>query len=96
MSDDRSMSRFFPYDEPSVVQILILLSFVYFLNVAGYIGDRLCHAGLVLQIFVRVIYGTPLAAILLPSWEATFLLLGYIGLILIVFEGWRSERVVSF
>ena len=34
-----------------------------------------------------IIYGTPLANILEKDWQETFLALGYVGLILIIFEG---------
>jgi hypothetical protein len=36
---------------------------------------------------VGLIYGLPIANILAPDWQETFLALGYIGLILIIFEG---------
>jgi Kef-type K+ transport system membrane component KefB len=39
------------------------------------------------EIAVGIIYGSPLAGILEHVWEETFLTLGYLGLLLIVFEG---------
>lgn len=40
-----------------------------------------------------IIYGEPLANILQHDWAETFLYLGYIGLILIIFEGGLSTRL---
>lgn len=39
---------------------------------------------------VGIIYGVPLANILDMHWQETFLALGYIGLILIIFQGMRT------
>lgn len=40
-----------------------------------------------------IIYGEPLANILQHNWQETFLYLGYIGLILIIFEGGLTTRI---
>lgn len=45
------------------------------------------RAGIIGQIAVGIIYGKPLADILTAEWQKTFLSLGYVGLILIIFEG---------
>jgi hypothetical protein len=45
------------------------------------------QAGIIGQIAVGIIYGVPLANILEHTWQETFLALGYVGLILIIFEG---------
>ncbi|KAG8916990.1 Hsp70 ATPase ssc1 [Tulasnella sp. 417] len=75
------------YHEPALPEILVASSYLYLLNVAGWLVEKTCHAGLVGNIVIGIIYGTPLSGILQPVWEATLWLLGYIGLILIVFEG---------
>lgn len=36
---------------------------------------------------VGIVFGPPLANILPQDWQQTFLALGYLGLVLIVFEG---------
>lgn len=41
----------------------------------------------------NITQGAPLAGILHPEWEETFLVLGYVGLILIVFEGGMTTRL---
>lgn len=40
-----------------------------------------------------MIYGAPLANLLKHNWQETFLYLGYIGLILLIFEGGLSTRI---
>lgn len=44
------------------------------------------------QIAVGIVFGSPLAGILDNVWEQTFLSLGYIGLLVIVFEGEPRNR----
>ncbi|KAG8942523.1 Hsp70 ATPase ssc1 [Tulasnella sp. 419] len=75
------------YAEPSTVDVLILTSFIFILNISRGIFETLIHAGLIGEIAVGIIYGTPLAKLLHSSWETTFRDLGYIGLIIIVLEG---------
>ncbi|KAI0797119.1 hypothetical protein C8Q75DRAFT_743522 [Abortiporus biennis] len=82
-----SSGRAFPYEEPTFTQVLVLLSFIYFLNVTRSLFDSAFNAGLLAQIALGMIYGTPLASILPPGWEATFTAMGYLGLIGIIFEG---------
>lgn len=48
---------------------------------------KIIQAGIIGQIAVGIIYGVPLANILEHNWQETFLVLGYVGLILIIFEG---------
>ncbi|KAJ5899319.1 hypothetical protein N7495_004063 [Penicillium taxi] len=56
-------------------------------------GTKIIRAGIVGQIAVGIIYGKPLANILLLPWQETFLAIGYIGLILIIFEGGLQIRL---
>ena len=72
------------YHEPSLPSILTLVSLIYFLNLARNVADYLLGAGLLGEVAIGVIYG-PVAKILPIEWEQTFLALGYLGLILIVF-----------
>ena len=75
------------YSPPTLRRILTAGSFLYLLNVAGSIMDSVLHAGLVVQIVLGMVYGPPLGDIILPQWITSFIDLGYVGLILIVFEG---------
>lgn len=74
------------YNEPAITQLLILSSFIYLLNVIREACNVL-HAGIVGEFFLGIIYGTPLTSILPIEWEETMSVFGYIGLILILFEG---------
>ncbi|KAL8284212.1 hypothetical protein RQP46_004961 [Phenoliferia psychrophenolica] len=74
------------FEEPSLPTLLTLISLIYALQVARGVAQRLVGAGLLGEIAVGIIYG-PVANILQEEFEVTILALGYIGLVLIVFEG---------
>jgi NhaP-type Na+/H+ or K+/H+ antiporter len=78
---------FLAYHEPSIISILTLISFFFFLAVAEWLADKIIRASLIGHIIVGLIYGVPIGNILALDWQETFLALGYIGLILIIFEG---------
>ncbi|RMJ22472.1 Sodium/hydrogen exchanger family [Aspergillus sp. HF37] len=84
---------FLPYEEPSIVEILILISFFFFLSLAEWVSAKVIRAGIIGQIAVGIIFGSPLADILKHKWQETFMALGYVGLILIIFEGGLSARL---
>ncbi|KAL2267910.1 hypothetical protein VTJ83DRAFT_5187 [Remersonia thermophila] len=86
-------STFLEYREPNVIRILTLISFFLFLALAEWLADRFLRAPLVGQIIVGLLYGLPLANILVLDWQETFLALGYLGLILIIFEGGLTIRL---
>ena len=66
---------------------------------SDWLAGVIVRAGLIGQIVVGLIYGAPIGNILPIEWQETFVALGYLGLILIVFEGiatlvalcWRSR-----
>jgi Kef-type K+ transport system membrane component KefB len=60
---------------------------------AEWISSKIIRAGIIGQIAVGIIYGKPLADILHADWQSTFLALGYVGLILIIFEGGLAARL---
>ncbi|KAK4053402.1 hypothetical protein OIV83_001567 [Microbotryomycetes sp. JL201] len=74
------------YHEPAPPQLLTLLAFLYLLQVARNAADWAIGAGLVGECTVGVVFG-PLTGILQSDWQETFIAIGYIGLVLIVFEG---------
>ncbi|KAK4677815.1 hypothetical protein QC764_302170 [Podospora pseudoanserina] len=81
------------YHEPHVIEILILISFFLFLALSDWLADKIFRAGLIGQIIVGLVYGVPLANILEINWRETFLALGYVGLLLITFEGGLTIRL---
>ncbi|KAI0308923.1 Sodium/hydrogen exchanger family-domain-containing protein [Amylostereum chailletii] len=84
---DTPSSSIYPYEPPTLPQILTVSAYLYLLNVSGWLFDRLIHANLVGQILIGIVFGPPLANILPTAWIETFTSLGYVGLILIVFQG---------
>lgn len=54
---------------------------------------KVIRAGIIGQIAVGIIYGKPLADILEMDWQKTFLAVGYVGLILIIFDGGLGARI---
>ena len=72
---------------------MILVSFFTFLWISEYISAKVIRAGIIGPIAVGIIYGELLANILHHDWAETFLYLGYIGLILIIFEGGLSTQI---
>jgi len=86
-------SKFLLLTAIAVVDILILVSFFTFLSLSRYISEKIIRAGIIGPIAVGIIYGKPLANILHHDWQQTFLFLGYVGLILIIFEGGLTTRM---
>ncbi|KAB8068820.1 Sodium/hydrogen exchanger [Aspergillus leporis] len=78
---------FVAYHEPGIVEILTIVSFFFILSLAEWLSAKIIRAGIIGQITVGIVYGKPLADILETDWQKTFLSLGYVGLILIIFEG---------
>lgn len=75
------------YHEPDIIQLLVLSSFLVLLQVSRHALDWLLSAGLLGELLLGCLYGSPVGGLLTSSWELTFLVLGYLGLILIVFQG---------
>lgn len=77
----------FSYHDPAIADLLVLSSYLYLLNVFEWIAQYVLSAGLLGQILLGIIYGSPLAEWLDVAWQETFVVVGYLGLLLIVFEG---------
>lgn len=75
----------------AVIDLLVIISFFFFLALAEWISDKLFKAGLIGQMLVGLVYGAPVGNIMPVEWQETFVSLGFIGLILIIFEG-ESRR----
>ncbi|PWO20996.1 EntF, Non-ribosomal peptide synthetase [Pyrenophora tritici-repentis] len=76
-----------PYHEPGIVSILVLTSFLLFLNIINAALDTLLHCGLLGQVLVGIAWGAPGAQWLAASLQESVVQLGYLGLILLVYEG---------
>lgn len=84
---DTSESASLPYEEPNILTILILSSFLLLLNAVNHALDKLIFCGLVGQVILGIAWGTPGARLLDIETEHVIVNLGYLGLILLVYEG---------
>ncbi|KAF5373894.1 hypothetical protein D9758_000791 [Tetrapyrgos nigripes] len=81
------------YYIPEVTLLLTLSSFLYLLNVAEAVFTSLLEAGLLGSLAIGIIYGPQASNILSETLQETFLVLGYIGLLLLVFEAGLSTNL---
>lgn len=75
------------YHESDAVTVLVLSSFLLLGNVIEWLLNRLLFCGLIGQIAVGVAWGTPGGKWLTEDVENAIMRLGYLGLILLVYEG---------
>lgn len=78
---------FLPYHEPGIVTILTQSSFILILNIVNTLFDRLIFCGLLGQVFIGVAWGTPGGKWLGEGVEEVIVQLGYLGLVLLVYQG---------
>ncbi|KZF26439.1 hypothetical protein L228DRAFT_279641 [Xylona heveae TC161] len=90
MTSQAPSATYLPYNEPEIVTILIQSSFLLLLNLVNHVLDRLIYCGLVGQVFIGIAWGTPGAKWLDTAAEEAFMQVGYLGLILLVYEGGLS------
>lgn len=76
------------YHEPSFELLATFTSWLYFLQVFRNVADYLLGAGLLGEIGVGIVYGPVAQTGFMPvEWQETIIVIGYLGLVLIVFEG---------
>jgi hypothetical protein len=85
-----------PYHEPGIVTILIIASFLLLLNTINYALDRIVYCGLVGQLFIGIAWGIPGANWLSADLQHSIVQLGYLGLILIVYEGEDMKQLFEY
>ncbi|KKF95728.1 hypothetical protein CFO_g1937 [Ceratocystis platani] len=78
---------FIEYLEPNLVEILIFISFFFLLSISEWISSKVFKVGPIGQMIVGMLYGVPIGNILTIPMQQVFVGLGYIGLVLIMFEG---------
>ncbi|KAG8629259.1 hypothetical protein KVT40_003124 [Elsinoe batatas] len=83
------------YIEPATVLLLIVTSLILFLNVLNSILDHFIYCGLIGQIFLGVLYGQTGAKWLDLDLQVLIQTLGYLGLVLIVYEGGLSTSIAT-
>lgn len=79
-----------PYHEPSIDLLLVQSSLLILLNFINKIVDSVLYCGLLGQIFLGVAWGTPGGQLLTKEAEHVIVQLGYLGLLLLVYDGGLS------
>ncbi|KAJ6028797.1 Sodium/hydrogen exchanger [Penicillium herquei] len=85
----------FGYEEPTITTLLNQTGFLLILNIINVCLDKLLYCGLVGQLFIGILWGTPGAKWLSQDTETVIQQLGYIGLIMLVYEGGLSTSIKS-
>lgn len=83
MADQASLA----YHEPSMRSIIIMSGFLLVLNIFNAILDKLLYCGLIGQLFIGILWGSPGANWLDQELQEVIQILGYLGLIMLVYEG---------
>ncbi|KAG6023654.1 hypothetical protein E4U41_001960 [Claviceps citrina] len=90
-----SASTSLPYHEPEITTLLIQSSLLILLNAINFVLDRLLYCGLIGQILLGIAWGTPGSKWLETCTETAIVELGYLGLLLLVYEGGLSTSLRS-
>ncbi|KAL3443366.1 Sodium/hydrogen exchanger family-domain-containing protein [Aspergillus insuetus] len=85
----------FAYHEPSISTILNQTGLLLVLNLVNTCLDKLLYCGLIGQLFIGILWGTPGAKWLDRETETVIQQLGYLGLIMLVYEGGLSTSLSS-
>ncbi|KDR82775.1 hypothetical protein GALMADRAFT_58453 [Galerina marginata CBS 339.88] len=75
-----------PYAPPDLPNLLSLAGYLYLLSSSSSLADAIINAPLLGPLLIGILLGPSLAGLLPPATQQVFIDLGYIGLILIVFE----------
>ncbi|GKZ23207.1 hypothetical protein AbraCBS73388_009559 [Aspergillus brasiliensis] len=86
----------FAYHEPTIATLLNQAGFLVVLNLINACLDKLLYCGLIGQLFIGILWGTPGAKWLDTETERVIQQLGYIGLIMLVYEGIGVPMGLSF
>lgn len=84
---DQAAESAFAYHEPPIATILNQTGLLVVLNIVNVCLDKLLYCGLIGQLFVGILWGTPGAKWLDREMETVIQQLGYLGLIMLVYEG---------
>ncbi|KAJ0413424.1 Sodium/hydrogen exchanger family-domain-containing protein [Aspergillus carlsbadensis] len=85
----------FAYHEPPIPTILNQTGLLLALNLVNTCLDKLLYCGLIGQLFIGILWGTPGAKWLDRDVETVIQQLGYLGLIMLVYEGGLSTSLAS-
>lgn len=76
-----------PYHEPGIVTILTQAGLFLALNLVNAVLDKIIYCGLIGQLLIGMAWGVPGANWLDLNVQQSIQQLGYLGLLLLVFEG---------
>ncbi|KAJ5170606.1 uncharacterized protein N7500_003389 [Penicillium coprophilum] len=85
----------FAYHEPSIKTVLTYTGFLLTLNIINSCLDKILYCGLIGQLFIGVLWGTPGAQWFDQETERVIQQIGYLGLILLIYEGGLSTSIKS-
>ncbi|KAJ5688905.1 Sodium/hydrogen exchanger family-domain-containing protein [Penicillium macrosclerotiorum] len=92
MAGDGSNAAF-AYHEPPIATVLNHAGFLVALNLVNVCLDKFLYCGLIGQLFIGILWGTPGAKWLGSETEAVIQQLGYLGLIMLVYEGGLATSI---
>ncbi|GES64907.1 sodium/hydrogen exchanger [Aspergillus terreus] len=93
MAGDQANESAFAYHEPPIATVLNQAGFLVVLNLVNVCLDKLLYCGLIGQLFIGILWGTPGAKWLDREMETVIQQLGYLGLIMLVYEGGLSTSI---
>ncbi|KAF2670381.1 hypothetical protein BT63DRAFT_236793 [Microthyrium microscopicum] len=79
-----------PYNEPDITTLLSQSSFLLLLNLVDFLLNYALYCGLLGQVLLGIAFGKPGGNFLNESTQQAIVQLGYIGLILLIYEGGLS------
>ncbi|KAJ5503148.1 Cation/H+ exchanger [Penicillium fimorum] len=83
----------FAYHEPSTKTVLNYTGFLLIPNIANTCLDKLLYCGLISQLLIGVLWGTPGAQWFDQETERVIQQIWYLGLILLIYEGGLSTSI---
>lgn len=93
MAGEQAIESAFAYHEPPIDIILNQSGLLIVLNLVNVCLDKLVYCGLIGQLFIGILWGTPGAKWLDREMETFIQQLGYLGLIMLVYEGGLSTSI---
>ncbi|KAF9045546.1 Sodium/hydrogen exchanger family-domain-containing protein [Panaeolus papilionaceus] len=85
-----------PYSPPHIEQLLTISAFLYLLPLSSALFDDILNAGLLGPLFLGIIFGAEVGNILPNAIQTAFISVGYVGLILLIFEGGLTTNISLF